>query len=202
MFTEQVAIERRRQQVAEMYARAMTQGDIARHLGVHQSTVSRDLEEIRAEWRVSRPKAFEDRVLDELARLDALERTYWLAWERSTKDAETRTAKTVETDWPGKAGNRDKASRKEASKREVGKVGDPRYLDGVYRCINRRIELLGLDAPKRLDVTSGGEIIGIEIVRPDDDDQQTPAARPDGDSGRPAEIPLPRGPVEGLGEQS
>jgi hypothetical protein len=92
----------------------------------------------RAEWKKTRPKKIEQRTLDELARLDRLECTYWDAWERSKRDAEVRTAKTVKTA---------KGAREEASQREEGQCGDPRFLEGVFRCINRRIQLLGLDAP-------------------------------------------------------
>lgn len=38
-------------------------------------------------------------------------------------------------------------------------MGDPRYLAGVQWCIEIRCKLLGIEAPKRVDVTSAGEKI-------------------------------------------
>ena len=43
------------------------------------------------------------------------------------------------------------------------RTGDPRYLDGVMRCIERRCHLLGLDAPAKLDLGQGG----IHVYLPD-----------------------------------
>ncbi len=76
----------------------------------------------------------------ELARVDHLEREYWEAWERSVGEHRTKTLKTEEIN------------------------GDPRYLSGIQWCINKRCELLGLDAPSKTDITSGGKSINVEII--------------------------------------
>ena len=41
-----------------------------------------------------------------------------------------------------------------------GQAGDSRFLQGIQWCINKRSELLGLDAPEKHDITSGGKRLG------------------------------------------
>lgn len=71
-------------------------------------------------------------LLEELQRLDRLELEYRAAWERSKAQHERRLL------------------RAEAGGLELSMViqddacGDPRYLQGVERCIRQRCELLGL----------------------------------------------------------
>jgi hypothetical protein len=55
----------------------------------------------------------------ELARLDNLERTYWEAYERSCQRSETASEKQ----------QRD---------------GNPRFLEGIQRCVALRCQILGL----------------------------------------------------------
>lgn len=140
--------EARHNTVAELWLRCVSLDEIARRCGVHRSQISRDLQSIRAEWARSRPDKYDERLTDELARLDRLESVAWDAWDRSCHDQEVRNVKTV---------RHGDSERTEASKRQEGQAGDPRFLDRVGWCINRRIELLGLDAPKKLDL--GGKII-------------------------------------------
>ena len=99
----------------------------------------------------------------ELAKVDALEIEYWKAWENSLKDAEVFITEKVGTQ---KGTNMDKRG-KEVFRRE-GQTGNPSFLAGIQWCINKRCEILGLDAPKRTDLTSGGERIraiglGVDI---------------------------------------
>ena len=37
----------------------------------------------------------------------------------------------------------------EAGVRKEEQIGDPRFLDGIMKCISKRCEILGLDAPKK-----------------------------------------------------
>lgn len=48
--------------------------------------------------------------------------------------------------------------------------GDPRFLAGVQKCIERRCKILGFDAPQGVDVTSGGRPVkayAVFAVSPD-----------------------------------
>lgn len=138
---EDVRIEQRRQQVGDLYVKGSTQSQIARELGVSQSTVSVDLKAIRREWRDSRIRDFDEAVSIELKKLDHLEREAWSGWERSQQPAESTK---VTQDGSGK----------KAEKIVKQQQGDPRFLEQVHRCIVSRRTLLGLDAPTRIAPTS------------------------------------------------
>ncbi len=128
-------IAHRRKRVAEAYLRGVPQFIIARDEAVHKSTITRDLDVIREQWKTSASMAFGERVAQELAKLDELERTYWEAWDRSRKDTEKLSAKTVKDG---------ETERTEAVKHVEPQPGDPRFLDGVDSCIDKRCKILGI----------------------------------------------------------
>lgn len=122
----------RRAQVANQYLEGIPQQQIAINLGVHQSTISRDMKEILAEWRESAIRDFDEARQIELNRLFKIEAELWAAWEKSKQDA------TSETEEISQAGKR-------TTKKKEGQTGDPRYLSLVFQCIDKRTKLLGLD---------------------------------------------------------
>jgi hypothetical protein len=128
-----------------MYLRGVMQGDIAKELQLSHATVSRDLALLQKEWQTARLYDMNEAKNKELARIDVLERTYWDGWERSKLDAE------AETEAISSPGN---TVLLHSSR---GQNGDPRFLQGIMTCIERRCSILGIDAPKRADLTSGGE---------------------------------------------
>lgn len=152
----------RRQKIAAAYLRGTTQIEIAAELEVDQATVSRDLKALRAEWMKSALIDINEAKARELAKIDALELEYWAAWKRSQENAEVETTKMQGSD-PEKPGKLEKQKRVE------GQVGDPRYLQGIERCIEQRRAILGLDAPRRTDITSGNKPLQppqvIEIIK-------------------------------------
>jgi len=105
-------------------------------LGVGQTTVSRDIKALQDQWLESSLVDFTAAKATELAKIDNLERIYYDAWERSCEDAETTTKKAVED------------GKKEATKTTKGQVGDPRFLNGVQWCIDKRCKIFGLDVIK------------------------------------------------------
>jgi hypothetical protein len=135
----QVARDRKR--IADLYLKGWLQVDIADEIGVDTSTVSRDLKAIRGEWLQSTLMDFNEARAQELAKIDNLELTYWQAWQRSTENKEVESTKVIES---GKGEDR-KPERLEAATRSEGQAGDPRFLQGVQWCIERRCKLLGLD---------------------------------------------------------
>lgn len=136
------------EETARRYLRGEGQAEIARTLGVTQQTVSNDLKELQRRWREAALADIGDWKAEQLARIDALEREYWEAWERSKQPVRVQTTRLV----TGEAG-----SRSEGGMREEEVVGDPRFLSGVQWCISERIRVLGLAAPVRQDLTSGGK---------------------------------------------
>jgi predicted transcriptional regulator len=144
-------VERDRREISRMYLSGITQAVIADRLGIDQSTVSRDLKILQQEWQVARINDIDERKRQELAKIDNLELEYWDAWRRSQNDKETVIARV-------------KAGEKETTERREGQAGDPRFLDGVQWCINKRCELLGLNAPKGVDLTTNGKELSTQKV--------------------------------------
>jgi len=151
---------RDRRLIASLYLRGCLQAEIATEVGLSEATVSRDLKALQQEWHESSLLDIDAAKARELARIDELERTYWQAWKRSCEDAETETARVVET-----AGGR----RRVAQKQTKCQAGDPRFLQGIQWCIERRCKVLGIDAPEKLEHSGGIRVIGIGGIDPDED---------------------------------
>lgn len=156
---KRLELEQRRTRVAELYLKGMTQAEIALQLNVDQSTVSRDLAHIQKAWNEAAIRNLDEVKARELAKIDALERTYWKAWERSIG---TVQIKTIKARGPRPTGSRNDPAPELAEQtiRTEELNGDPRYLEGVMACIERRCKLLGIDAPDKKEVSgpSGGPI--------------------------------------------
>ena len=135
--------------IAELYLKGWYQKKIADHLGeirpytLTQQQISGDLKTIRRRWLESSIRDFDELKAQELAKIDHLEVTYWDEWDRSREDRERHeTSKTT-----GQIA-RDSAK----TVRTIG-LGDPRYLAGIQWCINKRCDILGLNAPQKLAPT-------------------------------------------------
>lgn len=115
------------------------QGEIARSFDVSQQQISQDLKAIRAAWLASAVRDFDAAKAHELAKIDEVERQAWQAWARSQEDKE------VEFDESGPKGHR-------SGSRREGQVGAPAFLELVLKCIDKRCQILGLDAPKRFKI--------------------------------------------------
>jgi hypothetical protein len=135
----------RRAEVAARYLKGELQSDLATSFGVSQAQISHDLKVIRATWLASAVRA------QELAKIDQVEREYWLAWERSQQDKEVAYSER------GPKGTK-------AGERREGQAGNAAFLDGVLKCIAKRCEILGLDAPKRFNVTLDWETLSDEQI--------------------------------------
>jgi hypothetical protein len=79
-----------------MYLRGRRQTYIATKLGISQQQVSYDIKQLRRRWRESSVVNFNEAAQEQLARIDELERTYWIAWERSTTDTKVGNASFLE----------------------------------------------------------------------------------------------------------
>jgi len=147
----QIARDRRR--MADLYLQGWLQADIAVEVGVSDATVSRDLKALQSEWLASALVDFNEAKAQELAKVDRLEREYWQAWRRSCENAESvtqeGTAKTVD----------------KVKKTSKGQAGDPRFLQGVQWCIERRCKILGVDAPT--EIKHSGRVRVLLGVDPD-----------------------------------
>jgi len=138
--------------IADRYLRGERQADIAAALGLNQSTVSRDLAALQAEWMARSVEKLDARKAEELARIDALEREYWQAWEASKQPSTKSTQHAVR-------GDKGQPVPARAVTLTQAREGNPAYLAGVLSCIDRRCKILGIDAPEKRDITSNGETV-------------------------------------------
>lgn len=139
--------ERDRREISRLYLKGMYQTDIAEKLGLSQPTVSRDIKLLIEEWKVERVYDINEAKARELAKVDNLELEYWDAWRRSQENAEKEIKKAKGITKDGKNVNQ------EVQKISEGQVGDPRFLTGIQWCIERRCLILGVDAPKKTELT-------------------------------------------------
>ena len=155
--------QRDKRRVSQMYLQGDIQADIAASCGLSQPTVSRILTQLQAEWQAAAVADIDTAKARELAKIDALELEYWAAWKRSCEDAETETTKQSAS---GKRfddqGNPLPDKAEKLSRRE-GQSGDPRYLAGVQWCINKRCEIVGVNAPVKQE-TNGTQRVVVEYV--------------------------------------
>ncbi len=141
-----IEIQKERMEIARYYLQGKSQIEIAQILSsetrkVTQQMVSYDLKIIQEGWLQSALRDFDEARAQELARIDALEREYWEAWERSKVPLKVTESERSD-------GN---TSTKKAKIKQTDSIGNTKYLEGVQWCVERRCQLLGFDAPKKLD---------------------------------------------------
>lgn len=125
----------------QMYLAGHSQAAIAKAIGVSTAQISYDIEELRTRWRERTAMNLDAKKSEELARIDRLEMEYWDAWRRSQQDFKAQTVRKAEG----------KAKSAEVSQHTENRYGDPRFLEGVLRCIAKRCEILGINAAIKLD---------------------------------------------------
>ena len=141
--------EKDRAETARLYLQGWYQVDIAAHIGVSRTQITYDLKVLQKRWQQSALIDIDKAKAKELAKADYLEREYWEAWAKSkAKGIRARTVKQRDGQVFSVA--------TEADNRE----GDPRFLAGVQWCIERRCRILGIDAPKKQELTGaeGGPV--------------------------------------------
>lgn len=145
----------RRRKVANLYLRGAWQPEIARLVGVSQSTISRDLAIVRKRWLEDAKADYDAKVAEQLAKIDAVELEAWAEWQKSK--GRERTRKAVKK-YGGKSG---RAEKVEETTTVETLLPEARYLEIIHKCIERRCKLLGLDAPERKQITGaeGGPLV-------------------------------------------
>jgi hypothetical protein len=126
-----------------LYFEGKTQAEIAVELQITQQQVSYDLKTLQTRWTQQANAKIDEAKAKELAKLDNLEREYWAAWLDSKKEFRGTTAERT----------RGKNFGTKVQIKKERRDGDPRYLDGVMSCIERRCKILGLDAPTKAQLT-------------------------------------------------
>lgn len=110
--------------------------------------IHEDIQHLTERWQAEALRDISAVKAEQLAKLDEMEREAWAAWHRGIGRKQIRTSKTG-----GKDGD-------STTLRTEVLNGDPRYLALVMDCQQRRAQLLGMDAPKRLEASgpNGGPI--------------------------------------------
>jgi hypothetical protein len=150
---EDMRIQRRRTQAANLLEKGLTQVAIAQKLGVSQPTIAADLKVIKRDMRESQSRDLNKAVEKEIEALDAVEREAWAGWLRSQEPIET--TRLVQ-----------KNGEKRIDKTVRKSPGDPRFLRMVLQAREKRCKLLGLDEMARTTFqTPDEEAIRIEANR-------------------------------------
>jgi len=136
--------------IARWYCEGRPQIEMAEELGVDENYVVEAIRTLRSEW-ASRRDDFNTRKDEELAKLDNLEQEAWQAWQRS---CEERIVTRVHLERMRPSSQDEPVITEQVITKEA-RDGNPIYLEMVFRCIDRRIKMLGMDAPVRIqsDVT-------------------------------------------------
>ena len=147
----------RRSRVAEMYLRGMAQFKIAEAVGISTAQVSQDLKKLTQQWQETINIDIDKIKARELAKIDALEKEYYDGWLRSC-DVKTKKMGKKKSAGSGR-------EEKEQTLTEEQMIGDPRFLEGVLKCIAKREEIFGYSSAKKIDLTSkGNEIQGGSVI--------------------------------------
>lgn len=122
--------------IAEIIGKQVGNGYTTTH-----KTVSQDIKALLKQWSQERIHDINSQKLIELEKLNKLEQTYWDAWEKSLEN-HTKVINKAK----GTVGSQTPDSQ-EITETKIIEYGEPRYLQGIERCIDKRCKLLGLDAP-------------------------------------------------------
>lgn len=158
---EALRVASRRAKVARLVLTGTTnQYEIAERLGMDpvkgQPQISRDISTIEAAWKASAIRDLDEAKGKELERLDVLESEYWAAWERSKRQRTRRRERASER--PGKDGATYHETYAEQTKEK--RDGNPKFLDGVEKCIKLRCQILSILQPEGTGATTVVTVVG------------------------------------------
>jgi hypothetical protein len=138
-----------RDEIAARYLRGESQASIGRDLGLSQQQVSADVKWLGLEWQRRASANIIELRAEQIAKLDLLERTFWEAWDASFGGSLVDVVEYARLDEPQRPDTAPslKVGRWAEIRSKVARsngAGNPAYLEGVRRCIQLRIRLLGL----------------------------------------------------------
>jgi len=149
-------IASRRVEVAELLLQGRTYQEIAVAVKAKSTkTVHDDVVAVITEWQAEQKHNVSEWVALELSKVGRIESQAWAAWERSQHDAETvstETASITIKSGRGRGSIEVPALQHKETRTLKGQVGEPRFLEAALKCVARRCQLLGLDAPTKIQV--------------------------------------------------
>jgi hypothetical protein len=165
--TQQVRREERRRNVARLYLRGHSIGQISEVLTVHHKTVHKDLTFVRAAWREQAIASVQDHVNRELAKIDHIETEAWDAWEASKKPEEVTTIENSESKIV--PGENQTGSTKVSRRTSNRALPSAEYMATIRWCVEQRCKLLNLYPGGRPvgggDGDQGDGTFSVDMVR-------------------------------------
>lgn len=134
-------IEYDKLEISQMYLKGIPQYKMGEVLDISPATVSRELKKIRQMWVEQTVTNFSEIKAMELAKIEAVEREAWAAWERSQEEFVK-----VSTSKVGKEGKEETITITKTQQ-----VGDGKFLALMLKCIAQRCAIFGVDTPGKLD---------------------------------------------------
>lgn len=135
----------------ELRQQGWTHERISIELGVHHTTITKMLGRIRKRYLRELNEEVEQETTEQLLQLRFIVDEAMQAW-MSSKEASKSVAQKKRQ---GQGGNQPD----EITTRVQDQDGDPRYLSTAMSALSDIRKVLGVDAPQRSDVTSGGKPI-------------------------------------------
>lgn len=123
-----------------------------------QQQISDALSKVRKRWREEPTGDLLEERNRMISENNAVKQEYWIAWHKSQQEAKTKSIKNKGGTADAKAGG-----ALEKTLRTEERDGDPRYLQGVERCLERYARLMGLEKPQKIAFTDpqGEEQAGV-----------------------------------------
>lgn len=156
-------------QVSELYLKGWILADISKKIGISINTTSKLLGEVKKRWLVNQVNNFELRKSIELERIDKVEREYWEAWERSKRGQKKKISVRL-----NRTTMRGDSSEDTESEEFLDTPGDPRFLEGVQKCIAMRTRILGLEESTKIEHSG---TINVNNYQMDNRDRLTDAQK-------------------------
>ena len=134
-------LRRDRALAARLHCEGWTQEEIAEEItrrakasgeeySVARTTIINDLKIVKKQWREDQTTSIEERVAKEIHKLEHVERVAWQTWRESQKKKRSRSIKTG-----GQHGL-------EKKRKIEGRDGNHRFLEVIFKCIDRRLTIL------------------------------------------------------------
>lgn len=135
-----------RAKIADMFLKSYSHRQITEQLNAQNpyslsaQQILRDIHVIISDWKTSTSALIDERMEQDLMKLEKIENEAWEAWDRSRGKKITKTA--TESD-----GVKTKQIKEEQL------IGEPKFLDLIRQVLQDRANLLGYMAPKKVDTS-------------------------------------------------
>ena len=161
-------VERDYSTISALYLKGRTHQEIAQFISddpdrpytLTRQVISENLKTIREMWAMNASADIQEMVNKQLAVLDNLEAEMWLAYERSTQEAESSTTVIKE-----KATTKDgegQARETVATVNTKGQAGDVRFLTAILGIVKERCAILGIGTASKFEGMARGGPEGSE----------------------------------------